>query len=113
MKNKQKFLALKHIEATTKRDQEDLFKMHKKKCKAIATDCTTSNHDLVKPHEVTEICERFDASVKQGESKGFAVNRMHFIELLHHYLPNLAMQQGTFINRNELDELLFQVSVAH
>jgi hypothetical protein len=93
MKNKQKFLALKHIEATTKRDQEDLFKMHKKK---------------FKPHEVTEICERFDASVKQGESKGFAVNRMHFIELLHHYLPNLAMQQGTFINRNELDELLFQ-----
>jgi len=58
---------------------------------------------------VTEICERFDKAVKEGEAKGFAVDRARFIELLHHYLPNMATQQGSFINRNELDELLFQV----
>lgn len=58
---------------------------------------------------MTEICERFETAVKEGDAKGFAVDKQHFIELVHHYLPNMAMQRGTFISRPELDELLFMV----
>jgi hypothetical protein len=94
LRNQQKYLTLKDLEETSRKDQLEMFGSFKSR---------------YKENEMIEIIEAFEKAVadKENRAKGLAVDKLMFKKLVLRYVPNYN-RGNKMLNMDFFDELLFK-----